>query len=234
MKALLPVLLLLLTACSQVDLEAAQELAAGIPQNATVEEIVEEAAEIIEPPKSWTIVAFGDSLTEGYGVAANESYPAVLEQLLQERGYEATVINEGVSGETSAGSRARIEDVLAHTPDMVILETGVNDILNGVPVEETAANLEAIVRELQENNITVILAGMEAFGEFQGYSIRVQTMYPDIAEAYGTPFIPFFLQGVAGVPEYNLPDYVHPNAAGYRVITEQNVLPVVEAVIEGQ
>jgi acyl-CoA thioesterase I len=229
MKLLFVVLALALTACAQVE-QAAQQ--ANVSVNKTIQ-YVEEVIEIKAPPH-YTIVAFGDSLTEGPGVAINESYPAVLEQLLQERGYNVTVVNAGVSGETSSGARARIDTVLAQKPDIVIVETGVNDILQGMPAGETATNLNAIIDELQENNITVILAGMEAFGEYQGFSFQVQTMYPDIAAQQEVRFIPFFLKGVAGMQQYTLPDYVHPNAAGYRIIAEQNVLPEVEKALDKQ
>lgn len=217
----------ILAGCAQLE-PAAEQAAADIADE--IEPLIEE---VTAPPRSWTIVAFGDSLTAGPGVASNETYPAVVQQLLRDRGHNATVYNDGVSGETSAGALQRVDHVISHAPDIVILETGVNDILGGSDAQ-TANNLNAIIDELQANNITIILAGMEAFGEFGGYRIEVQTMYPDIAAAQDVHFIPFFLRGVAGQPEYTLPDMVHPNAAGYRVIAEQNVLPAVLEVIEGQ
>jgi acyl-CoA thioesterase I len=224
------VIVLLLAACTQTPTEqTVQETVQQVQQEITTT-IPEEIP--ILPPEPTVIVAFGDSLTEGTGVSEEEAYPAQLEEMLKVDGYDVIVYNEGVSGELSGGAVQRIDTVLAHDPDIVILETGVNDILQGVPFEQTSTNINTIIDELQASNVTVILAGMEAYGSYQGYSIQIQTMYPRIAEEQNVPFIPFFLAGVAGVPELNLPDYVHPNAAGYRIIAEQNVKPIVEKEIE--
>jgi acyl-CoA thioesterase I len=230
-------LILLLVGCTQVteqDIDAAANVVEQIDTADTINttEITAVVEELL-PPQPQTIVALGDSLTAGPGVAENETYPAQLQALLRERtGINHTVMNAGVGGELSAGTRARINNVLAQNPDIVIVETGVNDILQGVPTNTTIENLDAIISELQTNNVTVILAGMEAYGSYGGYTIQITTMYPSIAERHHVKLIPFFLAGVAGVPELNLPDHVHPNAAGYRIIAEQNVLPVVEEQLD--
>jgi len=178
------------------------------------------------------ILAFGDSLTAGYGLPEAEGFPAQLEAALAAAGIEAEVINGGVSGDTTAGGLARLDWALADDPDVVILELGANDGLRGLRPAETRANLDAILTRLGEEGIAVLLAGMLAppnlgreFGE------AFNAMFPALAEEHGVAFYPFFLDGVATDPALNQPDGIHPNAAGVAVIVER-ILPHLLAVIE--
>ena len=178
-----------------------------------------------------TIVALGDSLTAGYGVDLSESYPALLEQKLQGNGYQYTVVNAGVSGETSSGTLARVEWILTQNPEIVIVETGANDGLRGVTVNLLEENLLEIVRILHENNVAVLLAGMKMVWNLgPAYVLQFNEVYPNIAEEKDVELMPFFLEGVATKSNLNIEDGIHPNSAGYKVIVE-NIYPYVVKVI---
>lgn len=179
-----------------------------------------------------TIVAMGDSLTEGLGVSESDSYPAVLQRMLKARGYQWRVVNAGISGETSSGARSRLDWVMKLKPDIVILETGANDALRGVPPPAIFDNINAIVSELKSRNVGVVLAGMQIHPNFgPEYSRNFAEIYARIARIHDVIRIPFFLEDVAGRPELNRPDGLHPNADGYRRVTE-TVLPYVLEAIE--
>jgi len=178
------------------------------------------------------IVAFGDSLTAGFGVSADESYPAKLANRLQESGFHYEVINAGVSGETSAGGVRRVEWILKSQPTVVILELGVNDGLRGLPLQQTYTNLQAIIKRLQAEGVMVILAGMRIpvnYGE--EYTGEFFEMYKRLAQEFALPLIPFFLDGVAAQPGLNQPDGVHPTAEGYTVVA-QNVWRTLEPILK--
>jgi acyl-CoA thioesterase-1 len=196
------------------------------------------ACEQAEPPSApmtrqsaGTIVAMGDSLTEGLGVAEHQAYPVLLERSLKEKGFDYRVVNAGVSGETSSGARARLNWVLSLAPDIVILETGANDGLRGVDPELIRTNIEAIVKEFRSRGITVVLAGMQMVTNLgRQYTRAFSSVYTDLAREHDIIFVPFFLEGVGGKPLLNQPDGIHPNAAGYEVIVK-NLLPhVIEAI----
>jgi acyl-CoA thioesterase-1 len=184
-------------------------------------------------PTAGTIVALGDSLTEGMGVDPNRSYPAQLERKLHDNGYNWTVINGGVSGETSSGARSRVDWVIdSLQPDIVILATGGNDSLRATDPAVTEQNLREIVETLQAADVTVILAGMQTVQNMgQEYTDAFRAIYPQIAEEYGLPLIPFLLEGVAGDPKLNQDDFIHPTAEGYTIVVE-TVYPYVVAAIE--
>ncbi len=176
-----------------------------------------------------TILVVGDSLTAGYGLAAAEAFPAQLERALVAQGHSVRVINAGISGDTSAGGAARLEWSLADNPDLVILALGANDALRGLSPEQTRANLATIITRLQERQINVLLAGMLAprnMGE--GYYNSFDKIYPELAQEFSVPLYPFFLEGVAGKPELNLADGIHPNEAGVQVMVA-GILPLVVA-----
>jgi len=178
-----------------------------------------------------TIVAFGDSLSEGYGVSEDEAYPALLEKRLREEGYRFRVLNAGISGETSSGALERIGEILALKPDMVILETGANDAFVGMAPSLTRKNIESLLRIFQEAGITVLLAGMRiVFQLGRAYVEAFEAIYPDISEQFQVVLMPFFLEDVLEDPFLNFGDGIHPNAAGYQVITG-NLYPfVLEAI----
>jgi acyl-CoA thioesterase-1 len=165
------------------------------------------------------IVAFGDSLTAGPGVAPESNYPAILQQKLDAAGHRYRVVNLGVSGDTTGGGLARLGDVLALRPRIVVLELGANDGLRGLPVEATGANLERIIQGLQGAGAQVVLAGMTLPPNYGAEYIRgFESVFVDLSQKYKTVRIPFFLEGVAPNPALMLPDGLHPNAAGYRIV----------------
>ncbi|RYY17312.1 MAG: arylesterase [Cytophagaceae bacterium] len=175
------------------------------------------------------ILFFGDSLTAGYGLPAADSFPARIQQQLDAAGLPYRALNYGVSGETSAGGRQRLASVLARqTPDIFVLALGANDGLRGIPVRETVANLRAIVAEVRRQfpAAQVVLAGLEfpfdlgplGLPGLSRYAQEFNGLFRTLAEAEGLVFIPSLLAGVLGRPELNLPDRVHPNAAGQRLL----------------
>jgi len=178
------------------------------------------------------IVAMGDSLTAGYGVAIEESYPALLEKKLRAASHPYQVINAGVSGETSSGALSRLEWVLTMKPDIVILETGANDGLRGIDPQVAEDNIRKMLTTLKEREITVVLAGMRMVRNLgPGYVARFNEIYPKLAGESDVIFMPFFLEGVAMVRQFNQEDGVHPNPAGYGKIVE-NLFPYVVRAIE--
>jgi acyl-CoA thioesterase-1 len=177
------------------------------------------------------IVAFGDSLTAGLGVQADESYPAQLQRRLDSLGYHYRVINAGVSGDTTAGGLRRVSWILNNKPELVILELGVNDGLRGLPVDHTQSNLRQIIRQLQEAGTTVVLAGMKLPPNYgQDYTARFEALYQKLAKESQLPLIPFFLEGVGGSSSLNQADGIHPTKEGYKLIVEE-VLKVLRPVL---
>jgi acyl-CoA thioesterase-1 len=177
------------------------------------------------------IVAFGDSLTAGLGVQANESYPAQLQRRLNDLRYPYRVINAGVSGDTTAGGLRRVPWILNNKPELVILELGANDGLRGLDVDQVKHNLQQIIEQLRKAGATVILAGMKLPPNYgPDYTTRFEAIYPALAKEYDLPLIPFFLDGVGGASSLNQADGIHPTTEGYEIIVEQ-VLKVLEPVL---
>ncbi|PLY03269.1 MAG: arylesterase [Desulfuromonas sp.] len=177
------------------------------------------------------IVALGDSLTAGYGLANAEALPAQLEAALQKRGHNVRVINAGVSGDTSAGGLRRLDWTLADNPDLVLLALGSNDALRGLDPEKTRANLDAIIEKIRQKGSQVLLAGMKAPRNLgPTYYTRFDNLYPELAEKHAIPFYPFFLEGVATRAEFNQADGIHPNARGVEIMVK-NLLPVLQALL---
>jgi acyl-CoA thioesterase-1 len=165
------------------------------------------------------IVAYGDSLTAGYGLPVAEAFPARLEAALRAAGRDVTVVNAGVSGDTTAGGLARLDWTLADGPDAIILALGANDALRGIDPEATYANLDAILSRLGERRVPVLLAGMLAPPNLgRDYGDRFGAVFPRLAEKHGVSLYPFFLDGVAAEPALNQADGLHPNGAGVAVI----------------
>jgi acyl-CoA thioesterase I len=180
------------------------------------------------------IVAFGDSLTAGLGVAAEEAYPARLQRRLDEQGLRYRVINAGVSGDTTAGGVRRVDWVLKSRPDLVILELGGNDGLRGLNLNETKANLERIIKRCQDASVTVILAGMKLPPNYGvEYTKGFEAIYPALAKQYRLTLIPFFLDGVAGSASLNQADGIHPTSEGYRIIADK-VMETVKPLLNGR
>lgn len=177
------------------------------------------------------ILAYGDSLTAGYGLDESESFPARLEAALKARGKEVTVINGGVSGDTSRGGLERLEWSLADPPDAVILELGANDALRGISAAETRANIHAMLTKLADRRIPVLLAGMRAPPNMGAdYGAEFDRLYPDLAGEFDIEFYPFFLDGVAADPALNQADGMHPNADGVGEIVKRMLDPVLQLI----
>jgi len=165
------------------------------------------------------IVAFGDSLTAGYGLALHESYPALLQEQLKRDGFAYEVVNAGVSGDTTAGGLRRLDWALEGDVRFVILELGANDILRGLPTSEMRKNLAQLIERSRARGAKVLLAGMYAptnsGAEYGRASIEV---FPALAKEYNLPLIPFFLDRVAGIENLNQADGIHPNPEGTRIV----------------
>ena len=165
------------------------------------------------------VVALGDSLTAGLGVTPDEAYPALLEARLRREGHGYRVVNAGVSGDTSAGGRRRVDWVLRIKPEVVIVALGANDGLRGLPVDELRENLEAIVKRLQAAGARVLLVGMRVPPNYgDEYARAFAAVFPAVAKRTGVALAPFLLDGVAGVARLNQADGIHPTAEGQRVI----------------
>lgn len=165
------------------------------------------------------IVTFGDSLTAGFGVDAGLSFPDFLQKELDAAGYKYKVTNEGISGDTSSGGVERIATVLAHKPQIVVLELGANDGLRGVPVQKTRANLDLILTALKKAGVKVLLAGITLPRNYGADYIReFDKIYPELARKHSVPLLPFLLEGVALNPKLMQRDALHPTAEGNRIV----------------
>lgn len=166
------------------------------------------------------VLAFGDSLTAGYGLPPGQGFAPQLQEMLRRNGVRAFVTNAGVSGNTAAQGRARLKwtlDGLRAKPDLAIVALGANDMLRGLPPKQTRADLDAIVAELKRRGIPVLIAGMLAAPNLGSrYGAEYNRIFSDLAREHGAALYPFFLAGVAGTPSLALPDKVHPNFQGIK------------------
>jgi len=180
------------------------------------------------------IVFFGNSLTAGYGLEPEQSYPALIQRRLDSLGYDYRVVNAGVSGETSTGGDSRIDWVLNQPVDIFVLELGGNDGLRGIPPVETRKSLQSIIDKVQQKapEADIILAGMQIPPNMgPEYTEEFRRIYPELAEKNDVILLPFLLKGVGGEPEFNQPDGIHPNEEGTKVVAE-NVWKVLESLLE--
>ncbi len=178
------------------------------------------------------IVALGDSLTAGLGLAPDQAYPALLQARLKSAGLDYEVINAGVSGDTSAGGLERLEWALQGNVKILIVALGGNDALRGLPADALAANLSQIIERARARQIRVILAGMEAPPNYgRDYIVSFHKVYPALAEKYQVAFVPFLLQNVAGLAELNQADGIHPTPPGARIVAD-NVWAVLKPLAE--
>jgi acyl-CoA thioesterase-1 len=181
------------------------------------------------------ILAFGDSLTAGYGLSEAEGFTAQLAQALAKMGRPAEVINGGVSGDTTAGGLARIDWALADKPQIMLLELGANDMLRGLPTAAARANLEQIIAKAKAANTAILLIGMRAPANLGAdYQRDFDAIYPDLAKAQHLPLYPFILDGVAGDPALNQADGLHPNAAGVAIIVKRLLPSLIKVMDEVQ
>jgi acyl-CoA thioesterase-1 len=177
------------------------------------------------------VVAFGDSLTAGYGLADTDAFPAKLEAALRARGHDVRIANAGVSGDTASGGLARLDWSVPNGVDAVIVELGANDALRAIDPAVTRKSLDAIIRRLKERRIEVLLAGMQAPRNLGAdYVAAFDRIYPDLAGTHDVLLYPFFLDGVATVAKLNQRDGLHPTVAGIDVIVAR-ILPAVEQLI---
>ncbi len=179
-----------------------------------------------------TIVVVGDSLSSGYGLAAEQSWVAMLDNRLEEEGYGYEVVNASIAGDTTAGGLARLPRLLeTYSPAWVILELGGNDGLRGQPVETLKGNLAQMIELSLEHGASVLLAGMQIPPNYGGaYTRALANVYPELAARYDVPLVPFLLDGVALNSELMQSDGIHPNAAGQAIILE-NVWDVLGALL---
>lgn len=173
-------------------------------------------------------MALGDSLTSGCRIGRDDAYPAVLEKRLAEARLPFTVSNYGVSGDTTADGRRRLQAALAAKPDILIVALGANDGLRGVPIAHVRANLEAIIQAARAQGAAVLLCGMEALPMYGwDYTVEFHRLFPSLAAKYNVPLVPFLLEGVVANERMLLPDMLHPNAAGAAQIA-RNIWPFLQ------
>ncbi|WP_445384532.1 arylesterase [Robiginitalea sp. IMCC44478] len=181
-----------------------------------------------------TILFFGDSLTAGLGLDPNQAFPGVIQKRLDSLGYPFTVVNAGLSGETTASGKNRLDWVLRQEPAVFILELGANDGLRGIPLSETRANLSEIIIRVGEKypDARIVLAGMQLPPNMgPEYTTEFRRIFPELAEEYQLELIPFLLQGVGGNPELNQADGIHPTEEGHRILAD-NVWEVLGPLLE--
>lgn len=180
------------------------------------------------------ILFYGNSLTAGYGLDPREAFPALIQDRLDSLQLDYKVINAGLSGETTSGGRNRLSWVLNQKADIFVLELGANDGLRGIPLEETRKNLQAIINAVREKNpaTEIILAGMQIPPNMgQGYTREFRKIFPDLSEKNNVRLIPFLLEGVAGNPDLNQQDGIHPTVQGQKIVAN-TVWEVLEPVLQ--
>jgi acyl-CoA thioesterase-1 len=207
--------------CGEEAVKSPERVAAPPPVPARVEPAPLAPSPEAKPAPGPTVVFLGDSLTAGFGLAAEEAYPALVTRLLAERELPVRTINAGVSGDTTAGGFARLDWLLAQHPAIVFVCLGGNDGLRGLPLEATEANLDAIVGRSLAAGAQVVLAGMQIPPNYgPEYVAGFRAIFPRLAQKYDLPLVPFLLEGVAADPRLNQPDGIHPNAQGQRIVAE--------------
>jgi acyl-CoA thioesterase-1 len=180
-----------------------------------------------------TILCFGNSITAGYGLDPELAYPDVLEEMLNDNGYNYRVINAGLSGETSAGGLTRIDWILQNKINVFILELGANDGLRGLPLIQTKSNLQSIIQKVIKKypDVLIVIAGMMVPPNMgKDYATEFSYVFNELATENDALLIPFLLDGVGGNPEFNLPDGIHPNVEGHKIVAK-NVFEILKDVL---
>lgn len=181
-----------------------------------------------------TILFYGDSITAGYGLSVEDAFPARVAEALKAKGMEVKVVNAGLSGETSAGGLSRIDWILRQPIDVFVLELGGNDGLRGLPLDQTKANLQMIIDKVKVKNpdVKIVLAGMMVPPNLgKEYTTEFRNIYPDLAKKNNATLIPFLLEGVGGDDKLNLPDGIHPNVEGHKIVAK-TVVKVLEPLLK--
>jgi acyl-CoA thioesterase-1 len=200
--------------CGKPEQSVASSAAPASPQ-------APQAPQAPKAPQAPRIVFLGDSLTAGLGLAADRSFPSLIEKKLKEKGLDYDVINAGVSGDTSAGGVRRLDWSMEGDVRVLILALGGNDGLRGLPTTEMKKNLAAVLDRARERKVSVILAGMEAPPNYgPEYTRAFRKVYSELATEYKVRFIPFLLQGVAGDASLNQADGIHPNVRGAEIVAD--------------
>jgi acyl-CoA thioesterase-1 len=221
---------IVLLACAYVSCAPSDDVRADDAARVSAEG--ETRARVVATDALPRVVFLGDSLTAGYGLAQGEAVPALIQDRLLDEGYAYHVVAAGVSGDTSAGGLSRLNYSLEGNVAALVIELGANDGLRGLPPESLRRNLLEIIDTARTRGIKVLLTGMEAPPNFgQAYTAEFRQVYRDLARDEGVAFVPFYLEGVAGVPELNIADGMHPNAEGSRVI-QQTIWTALEPLLE--
>ncbi len=188
----------------------------------------------VKDAKPIKLAVLGDSLTAGYGLPASAAFPVRLQKALKEKGIETDIVNAGVSGDTTSGGRDRLDWSIPKDTEAVIVELGANDALRGIDPKVSRAALDDILKKLKARNIAVMLCGMYAPPNYgTEYAAKFNSIYPDLAKAYGVPLYPFFLDGIVGDAKLNQSDGLHPTAEGVDAIVKR-ILPTVEAFLKNR
>lgn len=180
------------------------------------------------------IVVMGDSIAAGYGVDPAQAFPAVLQSLADDAGYEVKVVNAGVSGDTTAGGARRVTWLLKRPVDVLIIELGGNDALRGIPTETSNKNLETIITKTREKypQAKILLTGMQIHENMgKEYTAQFKALFENVAREQGIALVPFLLEGVGGVEKYNQADEIHPNPAGHKIVAA-NVWKALEPLLK--
>lgn len=180
-----------------------------------------------------TILFFGDSITAGYGLEEDQAFPAIIQEKIDENGLSYRVVNAGSSGETSAGGLRRVDWILQQQVDVFVLELGGNDGLRGIDPQDTKKNLQRIMDKVRETypEVTIVLTGMEAPPNMgSDYTEAFRAIYTELAEANDVVYMPFILEGVAGEPDLNLPDGIHPTEEGHEIIAN-NLWEILQPIL---
>lgn len=194
---------------------------------------IDGADETLNASEKKTILFFGNSLTAGYGLDIKESFPSLIQNRLDSLNLNYTVVNAGLSGETTSGGKNRLSWILKQKVAIFVLELGANDGLRGIPLKETRTNLQIIIDAVREKNAEtkIVLAGMQIPPNMgAAYTTEFRTIFPNLAEKNDVQLIPFLLNGVGGIPDLNLPDGIHPTAEGQKIVRE-NVWAVLEPLL---
>ncbi|HON00793.1 MAG TPA: arylesterase [Acidobacteriota bacterium] len=189
-----------------------------------------------EEQNTVTILVVGDSLSAGYGLSPKQAWPALVEEKLKREGWNVRVQNAGVSGDTTSGGLRRISWVLQDCPDILILELGANDALRGIPLDATRTNLREMISRARKTcpDVKIVLAGMLVPPNLgPDYTREFREIFPDLARTEKVDLIPFLLERVAGRPEFNLPDGIHPNARGHEIVAD-TVLKHLRPLLSGR
>jgi acyl-CoA thioesterase-1 len=223
------VTLALVTACGKADSAAGEHEARS---EAPVSAAAPSASRAPAVSTRRRIVFLGDSLTAGYGLDRDQSVPSLVQAHLDDAGFDYEVVNAGVSGDTSAGGLSRLEWSLQGHVAVLVVELGANDGLRGLPVQAMKQNIDRIIRTAKARGIAVLLTGMEAPPNYgASYTSEFRQAFRDLAREHAIPFVPFYLEGVAGISTLNIADGLHPNPAGARIV-ERTIWRALEPLLE--